>query len=459
VDDLLTDYGEAIAKLFARTTSGTKFGLERTRAILSELGSPERSFPSIHIAGTNGKGSVVATTEALLRAKGLRVGRYTSPHLIDFRERISVDSVPISEEAVLRFLEKWIPLAEATGATFFELTTALAFEWFAAQAVDIAVVETGLGGRLDSTNVLTPRVATVTSIGLDHTDLLGDTLEQIAREKAGIFKSGVPAVIGEERKDIRDLLEKCATETGSAPVIVLDDEYTIRDIGVSTTGTSFTMDCRSSRDVNRVGQGNDQIPAVSRSERITTPLIGVHQARNTVIALATVRALDKSALSPSNGAMLTEMCPTAKAISAAISQTFLPGRFQPFGKFIFDVAHNPDGARTVANTIAGLPLARPIIAVLAVLADKDWQGIIDVLRPAVDQFILTDAPSAPADRRWNPEHAAAFAKSISVIASLIPDFDRALEVAEQSAATVLVTGSFHTVGDAMSRLQVSPFAA
>jgi dihydrofolate synthase / folylpolyglutamate synthase len=449
VDNLLTAYSAAIDKLFARTTSGTKFGLERTRAILAQLGSPEKEFPSIHIAGTNGKGSVVATTEALLRATGLKVGRYTSPHLIDFRERITVDSLPIPEEAVLHFLEKWIPLAEKIGATFFELTTALAFEWFAEQRVKIAVVETGLGGRLDSTNVLMPRVATVTSIGLDHTALLGDTLEEIAREKAGIFKSGVAAVIGEERKDIRALLGKCAEKAESAPIILLDDEYTIEDIRVSGRGTSF------------------RLASASRSERITTPLIGVHQARNTAIALTTVGAFALASTSPDHEARVPASSDAwsrtsvrdANSVSTAISTTFLPGRFQRHGKFIFDVAHNPDGARTVANTIAALSLGEPIICLLAVLADKDWRGIIRALAPVVDEFVLTDAPSAPPDRRWSPEQALAFAKLEGINASMTLDFDRALDLAEHRQGTVLVTGSFHTVGDAMSRLQVSPFAA
>src|SRR4029078_9958473 len=182
-----------------------------------------------HVADTNGKGSVVATAEVLLRWKGLKVGRYTSPHLIDFRERITVNGMPISEEAVLRFLEKWIPIAEEMGATFFELTTALAFDWFVKQNVDIAVIENGLRGRLDSTNVITPRVATVTSIGLDHTDLLGDTLESIAIEKAGIFSPAVPAVIGEPSAEIRNLLAGRAREAGASPVCTIDDTYGISE--------------------------------------------------------------------------------------------------------------------------------------------------------------------------------------------------------------------------------------
>ena len=429
MDDLLTTYSEAIERLFARTTSGTKFGLERTQALLARLDSPQDRFPAVHIAGTNGKGSVVATSEALLHATGLRVGRYTSPHLVDFRERITVDSVPISERAVLDFLEEWIPAAEELGATFFELTTALAFYWFAKQHVDIAVIETGLGGRLDSTNVITPLVATVTSIGLDHTDLLGDTLEKIAREKAGIFKSGVPAVIGESQPSIRALLEKCARDVGAEPVITLDANYDVRDIEVSAKGTSFTLDDQRS------------------SQTLTTPLIGEHQARNTAMALATVRALG------------ARYVPASSAITDALSRVFLPGRFQRSGKFIFDVAHNPDGARTIAATMTLVDAPAPRVALLAVLADKDWRGIILALAKAVDQFIFTNAPSAPRDRQWRPEDASAFATSLGLQNTLEPDIDRALPLATENARTVLVTGSFHTVGDVMSRLQVSPFAA
>jgi dihydrofolate synthase/folylpolyglutamate synthase len=269
-------------------------------------------------------------------------------------------------------------------------------------------------------------------------DLLGGTLEEIAREKAGIFKRDVPAVVGEARVDIRTLLEKCAIEAGSAPVIVLDDEYTIHDIRVSSEGTSFRVD---------------------NGSRVTTPLIGAHQARNTVIALATVRALYQARLPASSDAIANARMLPLSEVSAAISKTFLPGRFQRIGKFIFDVAHNPDGARTVSDTVVALPLVKPIFALHAVLADKDWRGIMRALAPVVDRLILTHAPSAPPERRWIPEKAAEFARTQGISASLVPDFDRAVDQAEKTAGTVLVTGSFHTVGDVMSRLQVSPFAA
>jgi dihydrofolate synthase / folylpolyglutamate synthase len=291
------------------------------------------------------------------------------------------------------------------------------------------VIETGLGGRLDSTNVLIPRVATVTSIGLDHVDLLGNTLEAIAREKAGIFKRGVPAVIGEADPSIAEVLERCAKEAGAVPTIVIDDSYRLSGIEVSASGTSFTLAHASYR------------------ERLMTPLIGAYQGRNTATAIATVGALGDAYL------------PAPKKISNALSRLFLPGRFQRSGQYIFDVGHNTDGARTVAQTLAALNPPGPRTAVVAVLADKDWRGILRALAPAVDRFILTNAPSAPAERRWDPREALVFAKSESLVAELEPDIDAALSLAQKGSGTVLVTGSFHTVGDAMSRLQVSPFAA
>jgi dihydrofolate synthase/folylpolyglutamate synthase len=429
VDDLLTSYGAAIGALFARTTSGIKPGLGRTQALLEKLGNPHLQLSAVHVAGTNGKGSVVATVEALLRWKRFKVGRYTSPHLIDFRERITVDGKPISEEAVLDFLQRWIPEAEKIGATFFELTTAMAFDWFAKQRVDIAVVETGLGGRLDSTNVLTPRVATVTSIGLDHTDLLGDSLESIAREKAGIFKADTPVVIGEQSPPIRSLLETCAREVGARPIVVIDEAREIQDIEVSSRGTTYTSH-------HRVPRG-----------RINTPLIGAHQARNTAIGIATMEQLGEQFVFP------------ASEISSALSSVFLPGRFQVRGKVIFDVAHNPEGAHTIADTVRALNPPTPRTAIVAVLADKDWRGIVRELAPVVDRFIFTNAPSAPAERRWDPAHAQRYADSEGFDSELEPDLDVALARGEGQSATLIVTGSFHTVGDAMSRLQVSPFAA
>lgn len=428
MDDLLTSYREAIESLFARTTGGIKPGLERTNELLARLGSPHKKLTAVHVAGTNGKGSVVATCESLLRWQGYRVGRYTSPHLIDFRERITVDGRPIAEEDVLEFLQRWIATAEEIGATFFEVTTALAFDWLAKQNVDVAVIETGLGGRLDSTNVLNPRVATVTSIGLDHTDLLGPTLEDIAREKAGIFKPGTPAVIGEADPHLQNFLAQRASDAMADPIVVVDREYSITDIAVTALGTSFRL---------RTPEGEASI---------TTPLIGAYQARNTTAAVATLTAMGKDFLPP------------LEELTLALAKVFLPGRFQRHGKIIFDVAHNPAGARTIAQNLAALSPPHPRTALLAVLGDKDWRGIIGELAPVIDRFLLTNAPSAPPERRWNVNEVHAYAVDLGIAADLEPDLDIAIVRAQKRCGTLLVTGSFHTVGDVMSRLQVSPVA-
>lgn len=421
------DYRSATDALFARTTSGTKFGLERTQQLLDSLGNPHRRFRSLHVAGTNGKGSVVAMCDAILRAKGLRVGRYTSPHLVDFRERVLVDGVPIPEAGVLRFLERTMPLAEKIGATFFELTTALAFWHFEQSNVDVAVVETGLGGRLDSTNVIEPVSATVTSIGLDHTELLGNTLEMIALEKAGIFKSGAAAIIGERNPAIAAQLRHAAASAGARPVRIVDHELRVSQIRLGADGTSFVLD------------------TTLGLRQMSTRLIGMHQAGNAAIAVSTVTAL---------GSFLE---PDWTEIEKGLRSVTLPGRYQTQGKYIFDVAHNPDAAKALAQTIIAAAPSRPRTAVVGVLADKDWRGVLRELAPVVDRFIVTTAPSAPAERVWRSSEAAGFLRELGASVDDEPDFDAALAMAVKESATVLVTGSFHTVGDAMSRLQVSPF--
>ena len=422
----LTRYPSALEYLYARTTGTYKFGLERTRLLLGELGNPHLAFPVIHIAGTNGKGSAVATAEALLRGRGLRVARYTSPHLVDFRERIVVNGEPITAQQVVAFIDEWTRAVERLGASFFEATTALAFHHFAEARIDVALIETGLGGRLDATNVVQPVAAGVTSIGLDHTEYLGPTLEAIAREKAGIFKAGVPAVIGEGDPEVRAWLARDARAAGAAPVRIVVEETEATQFAVSALGTEFTL--RALHDERVVG----------------TPLVGRHQADNFAFALTLLDAAGGRFRVP-----LAEAVESVRAVR-------LPGRFQRVGRWIFDVAHNADGARTVAASLAAVEHETPVVAVLCVLGDKDWRSMLDALVPVVARFILTNAPTAPASRAWPLAEAAAYAASRGYPAVAEPDFDQALRLGASEGATTLVTGSFHTVGDAMARLQVSP---
>jgi len=418
----LTSYQDALDFLYARTTGAWKLGLERVEAFLALLGDPHRAMPVLHVAGTNGKGSVCAALEAMLRARGLRVAKYTSPHLVDFRERFVVDGRPVEPERIVAFVQRWTSEVERLGATFFEATTAMAFEFFRQDGVDVAVIETGLGGRLDATNVVLPVVAGVTNIGIDHVEYLGSTRELIAVEKAGIFKAGVPAVIGEPDPGIRELLAAIATQRGARPVRRVYDTGGPAAVEVSSQGTEFTFDGR----------------------RWKTPLVGRHQAANAAVALAMGRELTGPFAMDDNIASL------------GLSQTFVPGRFQRVGRYLFDVAHNPAGARVLADTLAQAGTPRPITVILSVLGDKDWRGIMAALASSVDRFILTVAPTSPASRTWSLPEPLAHAREAGWDAIVVRDFDRALARAAASGGTVLVTGSFHTVGDAMARLEVSP---
>jgi dihydrofolate synthase/folylpolyglutamate synthase len=423
----LTDYRDALAYLFARTTGEFKFGLERTTALLGALGSPERRYPSIHVAGTNGKGSSVATMAALLTAKGLRVATYTSPHLVDFRERMVVGGEMISSNDVVAFILTRLPLIEEVGASFFEATTAMAFDYFARARADVAVIETGLGGRLDSTNVLDPVVAGVTSIGLDHMEYLGSTLASIAGEKAGIFKPDRPAVIGERNPRIRDLLIEHAMRA-NASAVRTSDEVRFDRVVVDADGTSCDVEWRG--------------------ERLTlrTPLAGRHQAYNLAFSLVALDAAgERYAVSGAEA-------------SRNLANVHMSGRFQRRGRFIFDVAHNPAGVDVLVQTIRAVSPPQPITALLCVLGDKDWRSMMHDLSTVASRFVVTMAPTAPASRAWNLDEAAAYARTLGVEVEAVGDFAAALGRAESGARTVLVTGSFHTVGDALALLHVSPMA-
>ena len=426
--ELLTGraYRAALDALFARTTGQWKLGLERVEALLAELGDPHRRVRALHVAGTNGKGSVCAALETVLRARGLRVAKYTSPHLVEFRERFLIDGVPVSEAAIVEFLARWTPTVERLGATFFEATTAMGFQLFAESGVDVVVLETGLGGRLDATNVVTPLVSGITGIALDHTEWLGTTREQIAPEKAGICKPGVPAVIGEPDPGIRDVLTREATRRGATPIRVVAEEGRASAVQVGPEGTRFRWERRDG------------------PLDVTMGLPGRHQANNAMVALTMLDALPAPWRVP------------LREGAGLLAGVRLAGRFSRSGPWIFDVAHNPDGAGVTAATLAATAPDGPVVALVSVLGDKDWRGMLRALAGVVDRFIVTNAPTAPASRAWVATEALAFAQAQGWTAELEADFDAALRLAPTRGRTVLVTGSFHTVGDAMARLQVNP---
>jgi dihydrofolate synthase/folylpolyglutamate synthase len=376
--------------------------------LLDVLGRPERHFPSIHIGGTNGKGSTCAFVANELREQGWRVGLYTSPHLVSPCERITVNGVPIGEEAFAEWTAHLKPHIERQDASFFEATTAIAFADLAARDVDIAVIEVGLGGRLDATNVLTPLVSAVTKIALEHVEYLGSDLKRIAREKAGIAKPKVPFVTGESEPAVRAELVNEANRRGADPILTVDT----------------TLHPRKD---TRLG------------------LRGRHQVANALVAHAVLNALPKP------------FAPVGKGLPASFAHAYIPGRFDARGKWIFDVAHNPDGMRVVAETIqsADPPIRRPLHALVGIRNDKDWRAMLELLRPVVDGIVLTVPPSIPVMQRWSVADldGPSPRPPVGPPVSFEPDFERALHDIQEGAETVLVTGSFHTVGDAMARLQ------
>ena len=404
-------YAEALDYIFPRITT-IKFGLDTTRALLSELGDPQDQFAIVHVGGTNGKGSVATLVADALSCAGFRTGLYTSPHLVSFRERIRVDGRMISQPAVAMWVERLRPLIEATGATFFETTTAVAFADFAARGVEIAVVEVGLGGRLDSTNVVSPLVSAVTKVARDHMKYLGDSLEDIAREKAAIAKPGAPFVIG---------------ETDPALVRVLADAAQAT-VAAAMPGAKADI---------RVVPADDQWTGA-------LGLAGPHQRRNAAVAKAVLDALP-AAWRPS--VVMTER---------AFAEARVPGRLDQRGKWLFDVAHNPDGMDALVRALAVLEPPRPLHALVSILGDKEWPEMLVRLDAVVDRGVLTVAPTAQGrgwDLAWlqqwlaRPDRPPAHAEW-----HLEPDFHRAVAQVGEGAGTVVVTGSFHTVGDVMAEL-------
>jgi len=398
------------------------WGLERIRAILAALDDPHRTFRSILIGGTNGKGSVAAMAEALLRGHGYRTGLYTSPHLVDPAERIQITGARIQASLLEQCASEILPLAEREGATFFESITAVAFLAFSRMGVEQAVVEVGLGGRLDATNILTPNACVITNVALDHAEMLGGTLEQIGSEKVGIVKTRVPVVSGALPERVRALVDRRANAL-SAPLIQFGQDVWAEDVATSLTGTSFTY---------RTGTDLDL-------ERFRIPLPGEHQAVNGTLALASVEA--------AGHALRPELCRTA------LADVRWPGRYQVLKRagstFVLDVAHNPAGVCALARTMDRTPLPEPIVGLIGILGDKPWQEMLEPILRRTTVSILTIPPSAPPSRHWNPEQARKSVPGHEV--EVIGDFGRALARAGElaHAGTVLVTGSSHTVGDAL----------
>lgn len=359
------NYSAAITHLYSLQNHGIKLGLETMAMLMARLDSPHRRFRTLHIAGTNGKGSTAAMTAAVLQAAGFRVGLYTSPHLVDFRERIRADGTMIDEERVARLTRE---IRDACGEdlspTFFECTTAMAFQYFADVSIDVAVVEVGLGGRFDATNVVQPAACAITTIAMDHQEYLGPTLSSIATEKAGIIKPGIPVIVGRLEAEAEEAIERIALER-QAPVYRLNRDF--RTVGASTSGFSYQ------------GIG-------SRREGLTCPLAGRHQLDNAACALALVEAV------AAEGLLASE-----EAVRQGLRSVRWEGRLEIVGRHptvVLDGAHNPAAAAVLADSLAEMMRERPsgrLILVFGMMRDKNHRGFIMPLRQLVGEIVLTQA--------------------------------------------------------------------
>jgi dihydrofolate synthase / folylpolyglutamate synthase len=349
---------QALQCLFARHTFGIKLGLHVEEALIRRLGHPERSFVSIHVAGTNGKGSVCAIIESVLRCAGLRTGLYTSPHLVDFSERIAVDGKPIPETELAELIAVMDPISDAVAVetgqepTFFEYTTALAFEHFRRRKVQVAVIETGMGGRLDATNVIAePAISVITRVSMEHTAYLGNSIAEIAGEKAGIIKSKRPVVCGPTDPAALDVISRVARER-SAPLVNVAELASVRLKSATLSGQKVSL-ATQSEDYGT----------------LTSPLIGRHQVENLSTAVISLETL----------AIACGIALKKEVIRAGVARVCWPGRFHVLRKdpaLIVDGAHNPGAAEVLADTLNMVRQGRKVGLVFGMCGDKDIRGFV-----------------------------------------------------------------------------------
>lgn len=463
-------YENAVASMFAlghelAQTPSNKFDLAHMRVLLEAMEHPERMFPGVLIAGTNGKGSTAATLASILKASGLKTGLYTSPHLMRINERIRVNGGEISDDdfarlhgEVDRVAENLVERGELPWhPSFFEMMTAIAFAHFARQRVEIAVLEVGMGGRLDATNVVEPLVSVIADISLDHQKFLGNTVGEIAREKVGIIRRGGVVVTLPQLPEANDVIGNTILDLGARgvsavqyvpPVSPGSAEYLIP----SSEKKSFTAG-RAEYAEEHGGQPLYRYPLQVMGEKILveTPLVGRHQLRNVALAVATAEELSKQGLAGI----------TAAAIERGIRETQWPGRFQVIAaragwpEVVLDVAHNPAGAWALRSALSERYDGRPLIFVFGAMRDKAISEMAEILFPLAERVIATRAENP---RSASPEEIQEAGKRTGAEIGVVAEIGAALARARTGArpeSVVVVTGSIYLVGEAMRVMRAS----
>jgi len=423
-------YAEAIQFLYGLRLFGAKFGLENTFKLAALAGNPQNQLRFIHVAGTNGKGSTCAMLESIYRTTGLRIGLFTSPHLVSIRERIQVNRQLVSENEIIRLVEEIQPLLKQFPAdhhpTFFEVVTVMALKFFSGQKCDLVVWETGLGGRLDATNIVTPLASVITNIAFEHQQWLGDTLAKIAAEKAGIIKPGVPVITAVDGPEALTVIEKTAREK-NAPLVKINSREGRRAA------------------VPNQNQSGSPTRQPSRIEKL--PLLGEHQKINAALALAMVEVLQDRI--PVNDS----------AIRTGLSEVNWPGRMQlvtrPSGqKLLLDGAHNVAGATVLRRTLEEHFSGTRRTLILGMLRDKDWRHICEMLAPLAARIFTVPVAS---ERSADAVELAAACRAVNPAVG-IAACDSLREALEKTADDdfVVVTGSLYLVGEALELLGLSP---
>ena len=428
----MNSYSETLRYLYALEYRGMKFGLRNIRTLVREAGHPERAFPSIHVAGTNGKGSTSAFLASAFIEAGYRTGLYTSPHLVRFTERIRINGKEIDGHRLAGYVRRLRPLIEKTRATFFEATTCVAFLYFADENVDVAVIETGLGGRLDATNVVRPMVSVITNVSLEHTEMLGKTVRAIAREKGGIIKPSIPVVTGATDPTVLAVLRRRASSCG---VRLRESSKTIsivRHAGGKTVSLASPL----------LAPG-----------RLNPGLAGEHQIANAALALLTLDTLIRTSPGRSISAALTSAV-IRRAFERVASNTGLRGRLENLryrGRTILlDVAHNPAGMGILVRELHNMSEAN-MVAVFGVMRDKDYSAMLAELATVADRVIAV----APAEKRALPSgKLLRIGKDLGIRmvngGSVASGVRKALRSSRRGV--ILITGSHYVVGEALMAL-------
>lgn len=447
-------YEAAVSRMFAlghelANTPSHKFDLAHMRVLLEKMDHPERRFPSVLIAGTNGKGSTAATLASILKASGLETGLYTSPHLMRINERIQLNGKEISDDdfaelhgEIDRIAETLVEKSELPWhPSFFEMMTTIAFEYFARAGVDLAVLEVGMGGRLDATNVVDPRVSVITDISLDHQKFLGDTVAEIAREKVGIIRRGGAVVTLPQQPEANDVIGNAIMDLGARPVNAVPYVPPISP-GSAQYLVPVTEPGRSGL-VYRY-----PLQVFGEQVVVETPLVGRHQLRNVALAIAAAEELNHQGFSGI----------TSRSVQEGVRDTNWPGRFQVFAarpgwpEMVIDVAHNPAGAWALRSALSAQYEDHPLIFVFGAMRDKAISEMTEILFPLADRVIAT-SPRNP--RAASPEEIQRAAARSGVEVEAVEDVQNAVLRARELATpakVIVVTGSIYLVGEVMRSL-------